>query len=124
MKIPTQGEPPMPVTTDPMPDNSDLGYRYSDPVEAYNERVKSLQGNNVSFDPKLLELKRWLDGKKIEAIGDLRTHNEAFAAGGGRTPAKMGLSAAYVAISCANEPGDVETITKLVEPLLTTLTTK
>jgi hypothetical protein len=125
MRIPTQAA--MPARTEQAPaSNANPEWWWGDYAmweEARRISAEKDRANN-SISPDILELKRFLDGRKTEAIGDLRTHNAAFVAGGGRASAKLGLAASYIAIFCANEPGDLETITKLVEPLLTELTKK
>jgi hypothetical protein len=120
-RIPTKGAMPAPITSDRIPTY------WEDPrwMEIRREALeKSRAINDIPLDPKLLELKHYLDGRKAEAIGELRRRNEAFRKQGDPVSATMGLAASYVAISCANEPGDVETITRLVEPLLDELTKK
>jgi hypothetical protein len=125
-RIPTQAAMQAPIGNDPYV-NTHVGGE-TDPARVWadDRSLNHISGEMTlpGTDPKILELKHWLDGRKVEAIGNLRAYSEAFVAGGGRTAAKMGLSAAYIAISCANERGDVETITKLVEPLLNELTKK
>jgi hypothetical protein len=125
MRLPTQAAMPEPYDQDPiLPDNGELVSLPSSSRYDYTAQARVRELGAPSTDPKVLELKRWLDGRKVEAIGDLRAHNTAFSSGGGKASAKLGLSAAYVAVSCANEPNEVETITALVEPLLTALSTE
>jgi len=122
-KIPTQSAMPAPETEIPA-DNNELASLYA----GYQERQRRLEQyramNDVPTDPEILELKRYLDGRKGEAMGELRRRNEAFNSARDNVSAKMGLAAGYVAVSCANEPNDVETITRLVEPLLAALTAR
>ena len=121
-RLPAQSAMPAPVAKEPdIPSGAEWNLRESyERMWGINQEYRSI--NSMPPDPRLLELKRYLDGRKTEAIGDLRRRNDAFTGRGGRAEAKMGIAAAYVATSCANEPGDVETITRLVEPLLNELT--
>ncbi len=123
MQLPTR--PAMPAPVDEPPElnlNAELAILYAPGVnQSANDRSDALIAPGA--DPKILELKRWLDGRKMEALRELRRQNEEFLSRRDRASAKQGLAAAYVAISCANLPNEVETITALVEPLLAGLTT-